>query len=87
MLCQKFWQQKTDIKQLIMNFIDKKVSVQQTIETLGRQGIHVDDDEEATIILDFLYLMSKNYKKIQEDENTGTLRGTRTSEEINQTEN
>lgn len=69
-----------------MNFIDKKVSVQQTIETLGRQGIHVDD-EEATIILDFLYLMSKNYKKIQEDENTGTLRGTRTSEEINQTEN
>jgi len=86
MHCQKFWQQKTDIKQLIMNFIDKKVSVQQKIETLGRQGIHVDD-EEATIILDFLYLMSKNYKKIQKDENTGTLRGTRTSEEINQTEN
>ncbi|MDM1294699.1 PTS sugar transporter subunit IIBC [Sphingobacterium sp. N143] len=69
-----------------MNFIDKKVSVQQTIETLTQQGIHVDD-EEAAIILDFLYLISKNHKEIKEDENTGTLRGIRTSEEINQTEN
>ena len=45
-----------------MNFIDKKVSVQQTIETLAHQGIHVDD-EEAAVILDFLYLISKNHKE------------------------
>lgn len=51
-----------------MNFTYKKVSVQQTIETLARQRIHVDD-EEAVVILDFLYLMSKNYKEIEEDEN------------------
>ena len=69
-----------------MNFIDKKVSVQQTIETLARQGIHVDD-EEATVILDFLYLMSKNHKEIEEEENTRPLTGNRTSEEILQTEN
>lgn len=68
-----------------MNFIDKKVSVQQTIEALAHQGIHVDD-EEAAVILDFLYLMSKNHKEI-EKENTGTLTGNRTSEEIHQTEN
>lgn len=69
-----------------MNFIDKKVSVQQTIETLARKGIHVDD-EEAVVILDFLYLMSKNHKEIEEDENTGTLIRIRTSEEIHQNEN
>ena len=69
-----------------MNFIDKKVSVRQTIEALAHQGIHVDD-EEAAVILDFLYLMSKNHKEIEEEENTGTLTGIRTSEEIHQTKN
>lgn len=51
-----------------MNFTYKKVSVRQTIETLARQRIHVDD-EEAVVILDFLYLMSKNYREIEGDEN------------------
>jgi hypothetical protein len=69
-----------------MNFIDKKVSVQQTIETLTYQGIHVDD-KEAAVILDFLYLMSKNHKEIEEEENTGPLTGIRTSKETHQTEN
>jgi len=64
-----------------MNFIDKKVSVQQTIATLAQQGIHVDD-EEAAIILEFLYLLAKNHKKIEKDENTETLTGIRTSEEM-----
>lgn len=50
-----------------MNFIDKKVSTKQIIEILEREGIHVDD-EEATVILDFLYLMAKNHKEIEDDE-------------------
>lgn len=50
-----------------MNFISKKVSAKQIIEILESQGIHVDD-EEATIILDFLHLMAKNHKEIDEDE-------------------
>lgn len=45
-----------------MNFIDKRVSTKQTIEILTQNGIHVDEDE-ATVILDFLYLMSKNHKE------------------------
>lgn len=69
-----------------MNFIDKKVSVQQTIETLAHKGIHVDE-EEAAIILDFLYLMAKNHQRIKEDENTRTLTGFRTCEEMHQTLN
>ena len=50
-----------------MNFISKKVSAKQIIEILESQGIHVDD-EEATVILDFLYLLAKNHKEIDEDE-------------------
>lgn len=69
-----------------MNFIDKKVSVRQIIEILAYHDIHVDDDE-AAVIQDFLYLMSKNYKETKEDKNAGTLRGNRTSEKMQQTEN
>lgn len=68
-----------------MNFIDKNVSTKQAIERLAHQGILVDE-EEAAIILDFLYLISKNHKEIKEDENTGTLTGIRTSKETHQTE-
>lgn len=64
-----------------MNFIDKKVSTEQTVDILAHQGIHVDDDE-AAVILDFLYLISKNHKKAKEDEIARTLRGNRTSEEM-----
>lgn len=47
-----------------MNFIDKKVSTKQAIEILTQNGIHVDEDEAAVaVILDFLYLMSKNHKE------------------------
>ena len=45
-----------------MNFIDKRVSTKQAIEILTQNGIHVDEDE-AAVILDFLYLMSKNHKE------------------------
>jgi len=42
-----------------MNFIDRKVSVNRAITVLAKSGIGVDDIE-ASVILDFLYLMSKN---------------------------
>jgi hypothetical protein len=44
-----------------MNFIDKKVSVKKAIAILARNGIQVNE-EEAVSIIDFLYLMAKNYK-------------------------
>ena len=45
-----------------MNFIDKKVSTKQVMEILAHHGIQVDNDE-AAVILDFLYLMSKSHKE------------------------
>ncbi len=45
-----------------MNFIDKKVSVRRAITILAKNGIEVDDDE-ANVIVDFLYLMAKNLTK------------------------
>lgn len=48
-----------------MNFIDKKVSVERAIAILAKNGIKVDYDE-MTVILDFLYLVSKNYNKPKE---------------------
>jgi len=45
-----------------MNFIDKTVSAKRAISILAKNGVQVDDGE-ATIILDFLYLMAKNYNK------------------------
>ncbi len=45
-----------------MNFIDKKVSIEKAIGILAQHDIHVDEDE-ATVILDLLYLMSKNLKE------------------------
>lgn len=45
-----------------MNFIDKKVSVKRAISILAKNGVQVDGDE-ATVILDFLYLLAKNYNK------------------------
>lgn len=45
-----------------MNFNDKKVSIRRAITILAKNGIEVDDDE-ATVIVDFLYLMAKNHAK------------------------
>lgn len=49
-----------------MIFLDKKVSIKRAITILAKNGIDVDDDE-ATVIVDFLYIMAKNYKKLGED--------------------
>ncbi|CPA14424.1 Uncharacterised protein [Mycobacterium tuberculosis] len=45
-----------------MNFIDRKVSDKRAIAILAKNGIQVNE-EEASEILDFLYLVAKNYNK------------------------
>lgn len=60
-----------------MNFIDKKVSAKQVIAILAKNGIPVDD-KEANVILDFLYLIGKNYRKPEEAQNAKTLTRDRT---------
>ncbi len=45
-----------------MNFTYKKLSIEQVIALLAKNGIKVDD-EEIAVILDLLYFISKNYKK------------------------
>jgi len=45
-----------------MNFIERKISAKKAISILAKYGIKVED-YEADIILDFLYLMAKNYRK------------------------
>lgn len=59
-----------------MNFIDKKIPDKRAIAMLSKNGIQVDEDE-AAIILEFLYLVSKNHPKTK---NVGTLKRNRTSE-------
>lgn len=51
-----------------MNFIERKISVKRAISVLAKNGIEVDDSE-ASVILDFLYLIAKNYGKNEEVEN------------------
>ncbi len=45
-------------------FSSRKVSVDQAIKLLRRNGIHVNEDQ-AVIILDFLYLLAKTYSNIK----------------------
>lgn len=51
-----------------MDFIDRKVSSRKAIGLLARNGIEVND-EEAVVILNFLYLMAKihNRKMVLKD--------------------
>lgn len=62
-----------------INFIDRKVSVNRAIAMLAKNGIKVDDGE-AAVILDFLYLISKNRNKPEEAKNAGALKRNRTLE-------
>lgn len=45
-----------------MDFVDRKVSNKQTIMLLDKKGIEVNE-EDAAVILNFLYLMAKIHKK------------------------
>lgn len=60
-----------------MSFIDKKVSDKRAIVILAKSGIQVSE-EEANIILDFLYLVAKNYNKLEECQVAESLRRSRT---------
>jgi hypothetical protein len=51
-----------------MNFIDKRISVKRAASILIKNGIRVDDSE-ASIIIDFLYLIAKNYNKCESKQN------------------
>lgn len=64
-----------------MNFIDKKVSVKKAITILAKEDVQATD-EEAVVILDFLYLMAKNHKKSEEEKDIETLRRNRTLEKM-----
>lgn len=44
-----------------MNFIEKNVSVKKAVIILFKNDIHVDE-KEAKIILELLYLLSKNLR-------------------------
>lgn len=44
------------------NFNKRKITVQRAIQILSRNKIDVNEDE-AAIILDFLYHIAKTYKK------------------------
>lgn len=67
-----------------MNFTERKVSINRAIAMLAKSGIEVDDGE-AALILDFLYLMSKNRNTSEEVKNDETLKGNRTSEKYCET--
>lgn len=48
-------------------FSSRKVSIEQAIRVLRRNGIHVNK-EKAGIILDFLYLIAKTYRSIEDND-------------------
>lgn len=48
------------------HFSDRNVSIERAITLLGRNNIHVNDDDVA-IILDFFYVIAKNYIKPEKD--------------------
>ncbi|WP_051199970.1 hypothetical protein [Flavobacterium subsaxonicum] len=67
-----------------MNFIDRRISVDRAIAMLAKNGIDVDD-VEAAVILDFLYLISKNRNKPEEAKNAETLKRNRILEKCRKT--
>lgn len=67
----------------ILDTADKRhvVDLIPPIAILAKNVIQVDDEETA-VILDFLYLMAKNYKKIEEGRNPESLERSRTPEKM-----
>lgn len=49
-------------------FSNKKVSPNRVMKTLERNGISIDEDQ-AKMILDFLYLIAKTYSIIESNKN------------------
>lgn len=48
-----------------MNFIDKKISPAKAAQLLVKKGVGVKESD-AVAILDFLYLLAKNYHRTDE---------------------
>jgi hypothetical protein len=51
----------------VKSFSTRKVSTEQAIRVLRRNGINVNK-EKAEIILDFLYLIAKTYRSIEDND-------------------
>lgn len=56
-----------NINEIKRAFSGRKVSLNQAVKSLRRNGIHVDEDQ-AIIILDFLYLLASSFKKIDDND-------------------
>jgi hypothetical protein len=56
-----------------MSFTDKKISVKRAMSILAKNGIQVDDTE-ASVTLDFLYIIAKNHNKHQVNQNAPNLK-------------
>lgn len=54
-----------DLSKIAKSFSDRRVSVNHAIRSLRRNGIRVSEDQ-AIIILDFLYLVASSFKKTDE---------------------
>jgi hypothetical protein len=54
---------------------EKKISVYKAITILAKNNIQVDEDE-AAVILNFLYHIAKTYSKVKNDQNRGDLEET-----------
>jgi hypothetical protein len=57
-----------------MNFVDKKISVKPAVALLAKNGIQVDDNE-AALILNFLYLIAKTYNQYDSNLSADILKG------------
>lgn len=62
-----------------MNYLEKRISINKAISILAKNGIHVNEEETATI-LDFLYLMAKYYSFYPGSPDAESLRRNRTLE-------
>jgi|HubBroStandDraft_5_1064220.scaffolds.fasta_scaffold247384_2 hypothetical protein len=63
------------------NFNDKKISVKRAAAILAKSKIQVDDNE-AAIILNFLYEIAKTYNKIDSDQKPTPLSRNRTAKKM-----
>jgi len=53
---------KKSSNKIVKSFSSRKVSVDKVIKLLRQRGIRINEDE-AVIILDFLYLLASSFKK------------------------
>lgn len=56
------------------SFTDRKLSPKRAVTILAKNNIEVNDDE-AAIILDFLYLIARNYNKLKEHKKMDNHKG------------